>query len=98
MPAGVPHGSVSKDGFVNICVCGDFGKFFPLDQPTVLSDNAAKEGNILSRMIYDNRSGSAAYLNALCEAFAAFILHGITLPANPRSRRSCRFPPAHYLP
>ncbi len=68
------HGSVSRDGFVNISIGGDFGHLFMFDSIIVQQDNDALNGERLSKLIFDNRSADAEYLSALCNAYAHFLL------------------------
>ena len=74
MPPRVMHGSISEEGFVNISVGGDFSHLFATDTPLVLSDNEAREGETLARLIYQNRFSGKGYLSALSVAYAHFLL------------------------
>lgn len=74
MPPRMMHGSVSKQGFVNISVGGDFSHLFATDAPFALQDNEAREGETLARLIYQNRFSNEGYLGALSTAYAHFLL------------------------
>lgn len=72
------HGSVSEDGFVNISIGGDFGHLFVFDSIMVQQDNSNKDGERLSKLIFDNRSADAEYLSALYNAYAHFLLKNVS--------------------
>lgn len=82
VPPGVIHGSVSQNGFVNISIGGDFSHLFLFDYISVQIDNENRNGERLSRLIYDNRYANNEYLSALCGAYAQFLLHNL----NPEKR------------
>lgn len=74
VPGGIPHGSVSEDGFKNISVGGDFSNLLILEQPRVVQDNEEKEGEFLARTILRNRSVDSPYLESLTETYITFLL------------------------
>lgn len=74
VPPGVPHGSVSKDGFVNISVGGDFERLFLFERPHKQQDNDTKDGQQLARLILYNQHADSRYVAALCSAYAHFLL------------------------
>lgn len=73
VPPGISHGSVSVSGFKNISVLGSFGRYFDFDYVISFSDNAAGEGALLAGLIYENRFGRHAYLEALCTSYICFL-------------------------
>ena len=77
VPPGVLHGSVSMDGFRNICVGGSFEHLFLFDSPCPLSDNEDREGKMLVQAILRNQHGNQEYLNSLCTAYVQFLLQNI---------------------
>ena len=78
VPPGVMHGSCAEHGFQNISVGGDFSNLFHISEPFVLQDNAAWDGCMLSHAIYRNRYAGEEYLDALCRAYACFLLQSLT--------------------
>ena len=74
VPAGIEHGSVSLDGFKNISIEGDFDRYFCFDSVKLLHDNDSLEGTRLASLIFENRYGDEAYLEALCTAYIRFLL------------------------
>lgn len=78
MPSGMLHGSEAAGGFQNISVGGDFSHLFHVTAPCVIRDNDASEARMLAEAIYRNRYGGAEYLDALCRAYACFLLQSIT--------------------
>ena len=79
MPPNILHGSVSNDEFVNISIESDFDGMFLADSPTVISNIGNSDGELLVRMICENRYGGEAYLHALCIAYAEFLLQKIKI-------------------
>lgn len=73
VPPGISHGSVSVSGFKNISVLGNFGRYFDFDYVISFSDNATGEGALLASLIYENRFGGHAYLEALCTSYICFL-------------------------
>jgi AraC-like DNA-binding protein len=78
VPPGVAHGSQAAAGFQNISVGGDFSHLLHLTTPCTLQDNAERDGGMLADAIYRNRYGNAEYIEALCRAYACFLLQGIS--------------------
>ena len=78
VPPGIKHGSQAVLGFQNISVGGDFSNLFHISGPFVLQDNAAGDGRMLSQAIYRNRYAGEEYLDALCRAYACFLLQSLT--------------------
>ena len=74
VPPETTHGSVSKNGFVNISVSGAFNHLFLFEKPIMLYDNSALEGEQLAKLIFKNRSSNANYLSSLCLAYIYFLL------------------------
>ena len=74
VPPDIRHGSVSKNGFKNISISGDFEGYFNFDTVKAFDDNDKGEGGILAKMIYQNRFGNSEYLSALCRAYICFIM------------------------
>lgn len=74
VPPGVAHGSVSEKPFRNISVEGNWEELLHCESVRALSDNTAREGETLARLIYDNRYGNGAYLSSLCAAYACFLI------------------------
>ncbi|MBP3592322.1 MAG: helix-turn-helix domain-containing protein [Clostridia bacterium] len=74
VPPGVSHGSTSKTGFRNISVEGEFQGYFCFDSVKVLADNESHDGQTLAKMLYENRCGSIALLNSLCQAYLCFLI------------------------
>ena len=73
VPPNVAHGSVSKNGFRNVSVEGDFHGYFHFDTVKSFLDNDAEEGRILATMLYQNRYGNSAYLSSLCTSYLCFL-------------------------
>lgn len=73
VPPGISHGSVSVSGFKNISVLGSFGRYFDFDYVISFSDNVSGEGALLASLIYENRFGGHAYLEALCTSYICFL-------------------------
>ena len=74
VPPDIKHGSVSKNGFKNISVSGDFEGYFHFDTVKALEDNERGEGSMLAAMIYNNRNGNEEYLSSLCTTYICFIM------------------------
>ena len=74
IPPSVKHGSVSQNGFKNISIEGEFGRFFHFNEVKALSDNEAQEGKALSQIIYANRYGKSNYISSLCTAYVCFLM------------------------
>ena len=74
VPPRTVHGSVSKDGFVNISIGGDFNHLFFFDRIVAQQDNAAKDGERLAKLIWENHHSDSEYLAALCNAYVHFLL------------------------
>lgn len=74
VPGGILHGSVSKSGFKNISVGGDFSHLLMFDRPKVVQDNGEKEGEFLAQAILRNRSADSLFLESLTETYIKFLL------------------------
>jgi len=74
VPPGESHGSVSKAGFRNISIEGDFHGYFCFDHVRMLADNESQDGQALAKMLYENRYGGTAFLNSLCRAYLCFLI------------------------
>ncbi len=77
VPPKTVHGSISKKGFVNISISGDFEGYFMFNAPVLLEDNQYNEGKHLSSLIFNNRYADTAYLSALCTAYVCFLLQNV---------------------
>lgn len=77
VPPKTIHASVSKDGFVNISICGDFGHVFMFDNIIAQQDNNDLNGKRLATLILDNRFSDTKYLSTLCNAYAHFLLTNV---------------------
>ena len=55
VPPGVIHGSISRDGFSNISISGDFENKFHFSDPVCWKDNARTEGKVLAQLLFENR-------------------------------------------
>ena len=73
IPPKTEHGSVSKNGFKNISVGGDFSHVFMFNKPVLITDNDSFEGETLARLIYSARHKDG-YLQSLCNAYALFLM------------------------
>lgn len=76
-PPFIPHEIEEDEDYERIRISSDFKEFFKLDTPVVLSGNKDSEGTVLAKLIYENRHSSLEYINALCSAFAHFVLQNI---------------------
>lgn len=74
VPPYTDHGSVSENGFKNICVRGNFGHLLMFEAPKTVHDNPEGEGKELANIIYRNRFGNKDFLNAIAEAYIHFLL------------------------
>lgn len=74
VPPKTIHGSVSQDGFINISVGCNFNHLFLSKEPIVQQDNPSKNGELLAKLIYENRNADAKYVASLCNAFAHYLL------------------------
>lgn len=73
VPPGVEHGSISKEGFKNISVEGDFESTLHFAKVIAFKDNRAEEGKNLAELIYRNRYGNERYLSTLCMSYIYFL-------------------------
>lgn len=74
VPPCTEHGSVSREGFKNISIGGEFGHMLNFSKPVILRDNKKQDGRTLAEMIYDNRFGNADYLSSLSTSYLHFLL------------------------
>ena len=74
VPPGTEHGSTFPHGGERYPITGEFSHILNFTAPTLISDNAEKEGLMLARMIYQNRFANPEYVAALCSAFAHFLV------------------------
>lgn len=74
VPPKIEHGSVSENGFVNISISGDFEHLLMFEEPQKLHDNEIFEGEILARVILQNRYSGDEYVSALCTVYIHFLL------------------------
>lgn len=79
IPPGISHGSVSKNGFKNICIRSDFVHLLNFDTPKVVLDNSEGEGMFFAKCIYRNRFDKGGILEPLTETYVRFLLKNITL-------------------
>jgi AraC-like DNA-binding protein len=77
VPAQIEHGSVSKNGFCNIAIGGDFHSFFSFTEPFVFHDAPDGEGVTLAKLIYQNGYRQDEYLQSLVTAYLHYILRRI---------------------
>lgn len=77
VPPETAHGSVSENGFVNISVGGEFGRYFMFKHPVSLFDTCEGEGAVLAGLVYSNRYSDTEFLSALCTAYISFLLQNI---------------------
>ena len=82
IPPRVFHGSVSEDEFVNISIESDFGGVLLFDSPVAINCQSNDEGNSLLSLIWENRHGSNAYLDALCSAYAQYLMTVVGIEGN----------------
>lgn len=75
VPPGILHGSISKNGFKNISIGGNFEHFFAFDSPLTVYDNADHNGMFLAEMIFNSRYGNDAYLESLIHSYLYFLLN-----------------------
>ena len=73
VPPNIKHGSISKNGFKNISIEGDFKGYWHFDSVKFFGDNEMQEGKTLAQLIYDNRYGNSTYLSSLCTAYTYFL-------------------------
>ena len=73
VPPNTEHGSVSKNGFFNISIEGEFGHLLYFDNPVTCFDNAEQEGLKLAELIYKNRFLNKEYLWSLGVAYIYFL-------------------------
>ncbi|MBQ2967856.1 MAG: helix-turn-helix transcriptional regulator [Clostridia bacterium] len=79
VPPGTEHGSISKNGFKNISVSGNFENTLHFKDTVTLFDNAQNEGKLLAEMLYNNRHKNNDFLSKLCLAYIHFILQFTTV-------------------
>ena len=72
IPPGIEHGSTSKNGFRNISILGEFERYLNFDHVVSLEDTDIRDGRVLAELIYENRYGNKAFLEALCTAYICF--------------------------
>ena len=82
VPPGVEHGSVSKNGFRNISILGEFERHLNFDRVVSLVDTDMREGRVLAELIYENRYGNRTFLEALCTAYICFLLQCFKIENN----------------
>ncbi len=78
-PGTVHHTSACSADFERLYINGDLHQFFNLTSPTLILDNAEKEGVLLAKMIYNNRHSAYEYVLTLINAFTHFLLQNIKL-------------------
>jgi len=79
VPPNIKHGSISKNGFKNISIEGDFEAYFRFDTVKSFEDNETQEGKMLAEIIYENRYGNDTYLASLCTAYVCFLMQRFEL-------------------
>ena len=79
VPPNIRHGSVSRSGFKNISIEGDFDRCLYFNEVISLFDNELQEGKTLAEMIYANRYGKSVYIASLCSAYICFIMQRLEL-------------------
>ena len=79
VPPNMRHGSVSRSGFKNISIEGEFDRCLYFNEVISLFDNESQEGKTLAEMIYANRYGKSVYIASLCSAYICFIMQRLEL-------------------
>lgn len=79
VPPGTEHGSVSKNGFKNISIGGDFENLLHFEEIITLFDNSQNEGRQLATMLYNNRHKNNDFISKLCSAYIHFILQYVNV-------------------
>jgi AraC-like DNA-binding protein len=79
IPPGLLHGSEGEEAFTNVSVECDFGGLLATDAPIALSEAEGGEGALLLGMIWNNRHGAQAYLEALCAAYVRYLLQRVEM-------------------
>ncbi len=74
MPKGVLHGSVSKSGFKNISVGGDFDSLLMLDRPICIFDNERAEARRLAELLLESHNTDTQYRKILGDAYVLCLL------------------------
>lgn len=77
IPPGIVHSSTFTDTLERIYINGEFNHIFNLCSPVIISDNSAREGTSLARMLYNNRFSSCEYISSLLNAFTHFLLQSL---------------------
>ncbi|MDP4121124.1 MAG: helix-turn-helix domain-containing protein [Bacillota bacterium] len=79
VPPKIIHGSVSKTGFKNISIAGNFENILLFNNPISIQDNENSEGKILASLLYNNSHNNSKYINDLATAYISFILQKLQL-------------------
>lgn len=79
VPPGVEHYSTNYGEIQRIYINGDFEHLFKFTSTVEIYDNTKREGLSLAKMIYNNRFSNHAYITALINAFAHFLLSYIKI-------------------
>lgn len=82
VPPGMLHGTTADSELQSIYICGSFSQSFHFSEPVILMDNDDKEGQLLSKIIYQNRYADEDYTAALCNAYMLFILKHLKIEDN----------------
>lgn len=78
VPPRTTHGSVSKSGFKNISIGGDFNKLLLYNKPILIHDDSKNTGTNLAKIIYDNRFAGSEFLHELCTSYIFFLLQSMS--------------------
>lgn len=79
VPPNIKHGSISRNGFKNISIEGDFEAYFHFDTVKSFEDNETQEGKMIAKMIYENSYGNDTFLASLCTAYICFLMQRFDL-------------------
>ncbi len=77
MPPGTTHEALCDGEFKRYYISGDLSRYFALSAPTLISDNAQKDGLFFSEMLYKNRNENSEYVSALVNAYMHFLLQSL---------------------
>ncbi len=79
VPPGVEHGSVSKNGFRNISILGEFERHLNFDRVVSLVDTDMREGRVLAELIYENRYGNRTFWRPCVRRISVFYCNALRL-------------------
>ena len=79
---GIVHSSIYTTETEAIFIQAEFNHVFSFTYPVVVMDNDAKDGNFLTKMIFENRFSNSEYLVSLTNALAHFLLQNVQTEKN----------------